>query len=53
MLAEHPSQVIILFSAHLDNAVQQTARAVGIRACVSKAQVSRLPNIIRDLLPQG
>jgi CheY-like chemotaxis protein len=53
MLAQHPSQVIILFSAHLDNVVQEKARSVGITACVSKAQVSRLPDIIRNLLPQA
>ena len=52
MLALHPSQVIILFSAHLDSVVQQSARALGITACVSKAQVTKLPDIIRGLLPQ-
>ncbi len=50
MLALHPSQVIILFSAHLDPAVEEKARAIGIAACVSKMKASRLPDIIRGLL---
>ncbi len=50
MLAQHPDQVIVLFSAHLDDAVKEKARALGIAACASKMPVSRLPEIIRDLL---
>ena len=53
MLSQHPDQVIILFSAHLDTAVKEKARALGIAACVSKMEASRLPEIIRTLLPQG
>ena len=50
MLSRHPSQVIVLFSAHLDPAVKEKARAIGIAACVSKMEASRLPEIIRTLL---
>src|ERR1700710_2203042 len=32
MLARHPDQVIVLFSAHLDPAVQEQASAIGITA---------------------
>ena len=39
MLAQHPSQVIVLFSAHLDDAVKAKARAIGIAACASKMEV--------------
>jgi CheY-like chemotaxis protein len=53
MLSQHPSQVIVLFSAHLDSAVKEKARAVGITACVSKMEASRVPEIIRTLLQQG
>jgi len=53
MLAEHPTQVIVLFSAHLDDAVREKASALGIAACVSKMESSRLPDIIRTLLPQA
>ena len=50
MLSDYPSQVIVLFSAHLDETVVETARASGIAACVSTDAV-RLPSIIRGLLP--
>jgi CheY-like chemotaxis protein len=53
MLTQHPDQIIILFSAHLDSAVKEKARALGITACVSKMEASRLPAIIRTLLPQS
>src|SRR5436190_23488002 len=35
MLAKHPHQVIVLFSAHLDADVEEYARSIGIAACVS------------------
>jgi CheY-like chemotaxis protein len=50
MLARHPDQVIILFSAHLDSAIRERARAVGITACVSKTEAAKLADIIHDLL---
>jgi CheY-like chemotaxis protein len=50
MLAEQPGQVIVLFSAHLNHAIEEKARAIGIAACVSKMQASRVPDIIRTLL---
>jgi CheY-like chemotaxis protein len=53
MLAQHPSQVIILFSAHLDPGVEDKAREIGITACVSKTKASKLPTILRGLLEQG
>ena len=53
MLAQHPSQVIVLFSAHLDATVKEKARDIGIAACVSKMEAAKLPAIIQTLLPQG
>jgi CheY-like chemotaxis protein len=53
MLARHPSQVIVLFSAHLDSAVKEKALSIGIAACASKTEASRLPDLIRSLLPQA
>lgn len=50
MLAHHPGQVIVLFSAHLDEAVEQHARDLGVAACVSKMRTPELPSILRDLL---
>src|ERR1700710_3112340 len=52
MLAEQPGQVVILFSAHLDSAIKEQARAIGIAACVSKTEASRLPEVIRTVLQQ-
>src|SRR3954451_10293630 len=52
MLSRHPGQIIILFSAHLDRELKERARSRGITACVSKMEASRLPEIIRSLLPQ-
>ena len=50
ILAEHPDQVIVLFTAHLDDALQEKARAIGITACASKMESFRIPEIIRTLL---
>jgi two-component system, chemotaxis family, chemotaxis protein CheY len=50
MLAEQPGQVIVLFSAHLNPAIEEQARAIGIAACVSKMEASRVPDVIRTLL---
>lgn len=51
MLSHHPDQVIVLFSAYLDSSVEAAARAVGVTACVSKTDLTRLAPIIRGLLP--
>ena len=51
MLAQHPHQLIVLFSAHLDGAVTERARELGITMCVSKMEASRLAQILRGLLP--
>lgn len=52
MLAQHPGQMIVLFSAHLDTAVKDRASAIGITACVSKMEASKLSELIRGLLPE-
>jgi CheY-like chemotaxis protein len=53
MLAEQPSQVIVLFSAHLNNTIKEQARSIGIAACVSKLDTSRVPEVIRAVLRQA
>jgi two-component system chemotaxis response regulator CheY len=50
MLEEFPSQIVVLFSAHLDVVVTQEAERIGIAACVSKQDVTKLPGIINGLL---
>ena len=41
-----PSQRIVLFSAFLDREVEEQAKSVGIRACVSKTHIASLPEIV-------
>jgi CheY-like chemotaxis protein len=53
MLAQHPTQMIVLFSAFLDSSVQEQARAIGIAGCASKMEAHRIPKIIRALLQQS
>jgi len=50
ILAEQPDQLIVLFSAHLDSAVQEKALALGIAACASKMETHRIPEIIRNAM---
>jgi DNA-binding NarL/FixJ family response regulator len=53
MLAEHPGQAIILFSAFLDRATREEAKKLGVRACLDKTQVSRLPEELWALAPSA
>ena len=50
ILHEHPAQLVVLFSAHLDETVEQEARDLGVAACVSKMDTANLPTILRELL---
>jgi two-component system invasion response regulator UvrY len=43
ILAEQPDQVIVLVTAHHDAATAAAAFAVGVRACLPKKDVRRLP----------
>src|SRR5438445_13821077 len=43
ILAEVPDQALILYSAYLNDDVVAEATSIGIRACVSKGDVRRLP----------
>jgi DNA-binding NarL/FixJ family response regulator len=46
ILAEHPDQSIILFSAYLDDDLLERASAVGIRACISKDRYDDIPDAL-------
>lgn len=46
ILAEAPRQSIILFSAHLDDAVVERAGSLGIRACISKDDYHTIPGAL-------
>jgi CheY-like chemotaxis protein len=47
--ARRPSQIVILFSAYLDDDVLDRAHGVGIDACLAKDAIRELPGLIRSL----
>jgi CheY-like chemotaxis protein len=49
ILAERPGQLIVLYSAFLDDEVRAQADEVGIATCVSKEDLDRLPGVIQEL----
>jgi CheY-like chemotaxis protein len=49
ILADHPEQSIILFSAYLDAQTIAEAEAVGVHACLNKSDVERLPEALWQL----
>jgi CheY-like chemotaxis protein len=49
ILAERPGQIIVLYSAFLDDEVRAAAEDVGIATCVSKEDLDRLPGVIQEL----
>ncbi len=46
ILAEEPAQLIVLFTAYLDAELMEEAKRVGVRACLSKGEVNRLPEVL-------
>ena len=51
--ARRPRQVIVLCSAYLDDDMVEQAREVGVQWCVGKAEVRRLPDVIREAVRQA
>jgi CheY-like chemotaxis protein len=49
ILAERPAQLIVLYSAFLDDDVRARAAEIGITRCVSKHELEQLPSLIREL----
>jgi CheY-like chemotaxis protein len=49
ILADHPEQSIILFSAYLDAQTLAEAQELGIHACLDKTDVERLPEALWQL----
>lgn len=49
ILRSRPEQPIILYSAHLNDAVRREAQELGIRACLHKNEIERVPEIARSL----
>ena len=48
ILAEHPEQTIVLFTAFLDDAIRRSARRLGI-SVLAKQDIQRLPQTLWDL----
>ena len=51
ILEEDPSQVIVLYSAYMDERLRAAAKRVGIRACLDKDDHRRLPDLLRAVNP--
>lgn len=51
ILAEHPEQRIILFSAYLDDETAAEARRLGVELCLTKSEYGRLPEALWRLDP--
>ena len=49
ILDERPEQLIVLYSAFLDDEVRREAGDIGIATCVSKDDLERLPSVIESL----
>jgi CheY-like chemotaxis protein len=49
ILAERPGQLIVLYSAFLDDQVRAEAHEIGIATCVSKDDLEQLPAVIQSL----
>jgi two-component system chemotaxis response regulator CheY len=49
ILAERPEQLIVLYSAFLDDHVRAQAADIGISMCASKQDLERLPSLVREL----
>jgi DNA-binding NarL/FixJ family response regulator len=49
ILSERPGQIVILYSAYLDDETRIAAKQLGISACVAKNDIQTLPDIIRTV----
>ena len=50
LLEENPGQIVVLFSAYLDNQVVDRALQLGVCAVLSKDEIRRLPEVIGEAL---
>lgn len=49
ILKERPGQLIVLYSAFLDDEIRARAAELGIVRCVSKHDLEALPHVIREV----
>src|SRR6476661_3971701 len=52
ILTTHPDQVIVLFSAFLDDALEVRAHELGVAACVAKTEAADLAATLRHVLDE-
>jgi len=50
IIERRPGQLIVLYSAFLDQALEQAAAAAGVTACVRKGRPRDLANFLHDLV---
>jgi DNA-binding response OmpR family regulator len=53
ILALRPDQVVVLFSAFLDEEIERVAGEVGVARCVDKRRLQELPAILHDLVQRN
>lgn len=49
ILAERPNQIIVLYSAFLDDEVRADAAAIGVARCIAKHDIDQIPAVVREL----
>lgn len=50
ILAERPDQLVVLYSAFLDDDVHDHAERIGIHAVVPKSELDSLPDVVKGLV---
>ena len=50
ILRDHPDQLIVLFSAYLDDDIVRRATELGVASCVSKGDAMDLPGILDEVV---
>ncbi len=50
MLERRPDQIVVMFSAHLDDDARAKAKDLGVAACLDKTKPARLPHALRELI---
>lgn len=50
ILAEHPEQAIVLFTAFADAALEGAAKALNVRACLPKSELHRLQAVLETCI---
>ena len=50
---QRPDQLMILCSSYLDERLRDEALAIGIRACLTKGEIDRIPEMIVEVAKQN